>query len=124
MKTSCFRNYTGNDGVSICLRPPHDWTGACYTRLAPDRDSFYAAKAGKMSDQEYEEAYRKNVLSKLDAAEIYGMLRDSVLLCWEEPGAFCHRRVLARWIEEEIGIGVPEWQPSDETKKTGANPLF
>ena len=27
-----------------------------------------------------------------------------VLLCWESPGDFCHRRMIAKWIEEEKGV--------------------
>jgi uncharacterized protein (DUF488 family) len=34
--------------------------------------------------------------------------RGLVLLCFERPGQFCHRRVLAEWIEEQTGQVVPE----------------
>jgi uncharacterized protein YeaO (DUF488 family) len=34
--------------------------------------------------------------------------RGLVLLCFEKPGQFCHRRVLAEWIEEQTGQVVPE----------------
>jgi len=36
-----------------------------------------------------------------------------VLLCWERPGQFCHRRLLADWITSEIGIDVPEVKTYD-----------
>lgn len=31
-----------------------------------------------------------------------------VLLCFEPAGVFCHRRVLADWIEQQTGQHVPE----------------
>ncbi len=34
--------------------------------------------------------------------------RGLVLLRFEPAGAFCHRRVLARWVEEQTGQWVPE----------------
>jgi hypothetical protein len=32
------------------------------------------------------------------------------MLCWEAPGEFCHRRLVAEWLEGELGIQVPEWK--------------
>jgi hypothetical protein len=34
--------------------------------------------------------------------------RGLLLLCFEAPGSFCHRRVLAEWWEEQTGEHVPE----------------
>jgi len=34
--------------------------------------------------------------------------RGLVLLCFEPAGVLCHRRVLARWLEEQTGQEVPE----------------
>ena len=30
------------------------------------------------------------------------------MLCWEPPGKFCHRRLVAKWLEEHLGVDVPE----------------
>jgi hypothetical protein len=38
--------------------------------------------------------------------------RGLVLLCFEPPGVFCHRRVFAAWFEEQTGEHVPELQPA------------
>jgi hypothetical protein len=35
-----------------------------------------------------------------------------VLLCFERPGEFCHRRVFAAWWEELTGEAVPELEPA------------
>ncbi len=34
-----------------------------------------------------------------------------VLLCFERPGEFCHRRIFAVWWEEQTGEIVPELDP-------------
>lgn len=129
MKTSNFKHYAGDKGVAICIYPPINWTGLQYPALEPDRQAFYAIKAGTITKEQYEKLYRENVLSKLDPKKIYEMFKNNVLLCWEEPGEFCHRRIVAAWIEENLGIDVPEWNSVDEKieklqKIKKINPLF
>lgn len=124
MKTSNFKIYDGDQGVAICVYPPLDWNGAQYPALAPDRQTFFAKKAGDIDEVEYEKQYRELVLSKLDAKKILETFRKSVLLCWEPPGEFCHRRILADWIQEETGVEVPEWKPGDDDPNNISTPLF
>ena len=114
MKTSNFKTYKGDKGVAICIYPPIDWMDARYPALEPDRQTFFAKKADQITEEQYEQQYRERVLSKLDPQKIYDTLKGQVLLCWENPGEFCHRRIVAKWIEENLGIEVPEWQPGDE----------
>ena len=47
-------------------------------------------------------------MSYLNAQEIYDLLKDKVLLCYEDPLLFCHRHIVAAWLESELGIIVPE----------------
>lgn len=129
MKTSCFKYYTGDDGVAICLYPPLDWDGLRFPSLAPYRRTFFEKKEGKIDEKEYERKYREEVLSKLDPQQIYDMFKDNVLLCWEDPGVFCHRRIVSCWLKETIGIEVPEWNIKDEQleqlkKDKKISPLF
>jgi Protein of unknown function, DUF488 len=51
--------------------------------------------------------------------KVLGELRDLVetyapaplvLLCYEPPGAWCHRVLLAEWLQEKTGLLVPEWE--------------
>ena len=57
-------------------------------------------------------AYYADFLSALNARKVVrDLLRislDPILLCWERPGEFCHRRLVAEWIESETGLFVPE----------------
>ncbi|MDP9438845.1 MAG: hypothetical protein M3P49_08885 [Actinomycetota bacterium] len=36
-----------------------------------------------------------------------------VLLCWEPPGTYCHRRTLAESLRAKTGIAVPELRAGD-----------
>jgi len=56
----------------------------------------------------YTDAYHQEVLSKLNPADVYRDLKDSVLLCWEGPSKFCHRHIVASWLEAELGVIVTE----------------
>lgn len=57
----------------------------------------------------YTKQYYKEVLDKLDPKEIYDEIgEDSVLLCWEKPGSFCHRRIVAKWLEDNLSIKIEE----------------
>lgn len=118
MKTGNFKTYTGEDGVAICLYPPLDWGGARFAALEPPRHTFFAKKADQIDDAEYARQYQEEVLDKLDPQEIYSTLSGFVLLCWEPAGQFCHRRLVAKWLEDKLGVEVPEWTPADEKKKT------
>ena len=86
------------------------WHGRTYPPLFP------TWKMIKMNDeQEYRKAYREQILDKLDAQQVWDELgEDAVLLCFEkwddiESGqTFCHRRIVAEWLEEKLGVTVPE----------------
>jgi len=104
MQTSNFAR-AGRDpkAVSISLYPPRGWTGRRYKALAPTRQML------KMTNGEYRAAYQE-ILDRLDPRKVYQELgEDAILLCWEKPGEFCHRRLVAEWLERELGVEVPEY---------------
>ena len=69
----------------------------------------YFAKCKEDGDEEaYRKSYYEQVLRKLDAQKVYDDLKDKTLLCWEKSGKFCHRRIVAEWIYNEIGVIVEE----------------
>jgi uncharacterized protein YeaO (DUF488 family) len=121
MQTSNFaRSGSHPKAVAISRSQPRGWTGRAYEPLAPSWRLVQEAKSGAIDDDEYTRRYREEVLSKLDPATVYADLgEDAVLLCWENSGAFCHRRLVAEWFEEELGVLVPEvGEVSDDTKQT------
>lgn len=90
------------------------YTGTCFPSLAP-KLSFWKIwhdNIGKISDEEnnyfYIKEYYEQVLKKLDASYIYEILDGSILLCYEGNLDFCHRHIVAFWLEKELQIDVPE----------------
>ena len=61
----------------------------------------------------YRDAYFAQ-LDKLDARKVYNDLQNCVLVCFESSTdlaagkKFCHRRMVAGWLEEKLGVKVPE----------------
>lgn len=44
----------------------------------------------------------------MDPEEIYRKLDNSILFCYEENTEFCHRHIVAAWLEILLGIKVSE----------------
>lgn len=120
MKTSRFAN-VGDLGkhetpISISRWSPQWYFGKSYLTLAPPGEIVLAAKAGKLDQDDYEFLYKKNVLNRLDPnvvqQELLALGQNPVLLCYEDlskPGEWCHRRMVAAWLEEHNTCQVPEW---------------
>jgi uncharacterized protein (DUF488 family) len=114
MKTSFFK-LSGSDPkvVSIARYPP--WRGPLafkgwrYMALAPSKDLLNAWNEKSISEAEYIWRYNAETLSGLDPAQVYQELgNNAILLCYEAPGEFCYRRLIAGWFEEHLGVSVPE----------------
>ena len=91
-----------------------NYQGEYYSLLAP-KLSFWKIwhdNIGKISDEEnnryYVQEYWNQVLSKLDPEKVFKDLDNSVLLCYEPNTEFCHRHIVASWLEILLGIKVPE----------------
>lgn len=97
--------------ISIARFPPR-WYGSRrrYIALAPKKEML------KMPQAEYDQRFA-DILAKLDPRHVFDDLGDSaVLLCWEAPGDVCHRRWVAEWLEQALGIEIPEYGiPRDQT---------
>ncbi len=68
---------------------------------------------GKVSEDEnlrfYVESYYETVLKSLSPSDILNKLSDgSILLCYEKPQEFCHRQIVAIWLELFFNIEVRE----------------
>jgi uncharacterized protein (DUF488 family) len=56
----------------------------------------------------FDREYRKQ-LESLDAKQVAEDLGpNAIVLCWESFNVRCHRRLVAEWLEEKLGIVVPE----------------
>jgi hypothetical protein len=115
MHTSHFwRFYHENDPrlVSIALKSPEWFKGREYPPLAPRLDML------PMEEAEYRLEYQA-ILDRLDPRQVYEHLgQEAILLCWEPPSRFCHRRLVAEWLEKALGVQVLEFpQNYDQRQK-------
>lgn len=100
---------SGDRGKSV------NFQGACFSVLAP-KLSFWKIwhdNIGKIPDEinnrYYIEEYYKQVLKQLDPNEIVKYFIDgTIFLCYEDNLEFCHRHIVAYWLEKTLGINVPE----------------
>lgn len=101
----------GYTPVSIAGRAPGFYTGIQYKKLAPSWAIFKLWKDGDIDNFQYTEMFRENILANLNSREVRQELEsfgeNVVLLCYEKAGDFCHRHIVADWLET-TGIRVEE----------------
>jgi len=116
MDTSYFGNIKNVETpVSICGKAPTWYDGPQFKALAPKYDFFRAYKNGEIDEVGYTEQFERRVLMSLDPVWVYRYLLNVhgervSLMCYEKPGEFCHRRIVAKWLEIGNGIVIPERQ--------------
>lgn len=89
--------------VAISLGIPNGFKGVTCRELNPPVGLIVRYKANEISDKEYEQVYREEVLRGLNPLKIYEQLKGKVILCYCGKGAFCHRNIVMKWLEESIG---------------------
>lgn len=93
----------GVEPISISQGIPGWFKGKRELRLAPSQEMLH------MSRKDYTVAFDAQ-LATLDPKELFESLGDSsAILCWESPGIFCHRRRVAEWFEQSLGIKIDEY---------------
>jgi len=101
MTTGSFRNCARLYGaVSISSGVPDFFRGPQYRKVAPRWDML------KLSREEYDYEFGL-ILEKLNPEEVYRDLmvlgnNKPILLCWEKPNTWCHRRRVAEWLENGL----------------------
>jgi hypothetical protein len=117
MKTGCYFTFRGPGRIGITAYPPKNPTFSrdvpMVKALAPRRDML------KLPYDTYRQIFFGEILGTLDAAEIKTRLEqlvaphEPVLLCYERPpftpDNWCHRRMVAEWFQDQLGIDVPEF---------------
>lgn len=109
MHTSYYAKYKGNNGVSIAGKCPSWYHSREYKKLAPKYCWWKDWESGLIDNNEYIKLYYETVLNKLDPQKVYNELgENAVLLCWENKTKFCHRHIVAKWLENNLNIKVTE----------------
>ena len=125
--TSCYANAKVGNLVSITGDGGNAWGfyGNAYKKTSPKLYlwQYYDQNPDNLSEDELIDWYIKEFydlrLKDLNPYELMDTLKQKfgekiILLCHESPGLeitkehFCHRRLLADWIELETGIVIPE----------------
>lgn len=120
--TGSYSNCTHGNLISISFDKGKNagFKGKSMSQLAPNYDFFKIWKnnIGKISEEKntkyYINEYYTQVLSKID---IEALLKDEqfpILLCYENSNEFCHRHVLAEFINIKYGIYVYEIEQLDD----------
>ena len=105
---------SGDRGKSV------GFIGKSIPQLAPKRKFWevWHNNIGKIPEEQnnryYIEEYYKQVLSQIDIEELLKDEKDPILLCYEKEGQFCHRHVLAEFINTKYGIYVPDISISED----------
>ena len=96
-----------NQAISIARKTPKYINIPVYLDLAPQFDLVTDYK--KDHDQSrYVLRYSIEVLSKLDPQKVLKDLDGKILLCYEKSGDFCHRHIVAKWLNIYTGVEVKE----------------
>lgn len=99
--------------ISIAMKTPKFYTGTEFKALAPTWNIFSKWKSGEISNDQYIELFKKEVLDKLNKVQIKNFLNsfkdDIILLCYEKSSDFCHRHIVGQWISNEFNIEVQEY---------------
>lgn len=92
--------------VAISIGIPDNFCGEIMRELNPPSTLLYKYKAGLVNEEEYTEIYNDQVLAKLDANEVYNRLKGKVILCYCGKDKFCHRTLVMKWLEQNLGKEV------------------
>lgn len=141
MKTSNFANNQRYNlkGISISRYPAtrQGFNGPEFPPLFPNAFLLKGYKQGRITWPEYCEIYRTQLLC-LNPSEVWHQLHqhaqafygdgirpvEPVLLCYESAKTLdtqpCHRRLVAEWFKETLGVEVLEWEKNESTVSTAS----
>jgi len=128
MKTSYFskhgrRKFKG--AISIAVgQPKYVVVKTVYGALAPSWNLLQDYRNDNIDEDEYIERFKKQ-LAKLSPSVVHQDLSrlagdsEPILLCHCGTEDFCHRHLVAEWLEEKLGIKIPEEEENGITRAEG-----
>lgn len=114
--TSYFSNGAklSKDGIvmiGIALYPPKWFTGQSIKYVSPSWDILHNAK----SNEDYIQRFNAEILAKRDPKVFLSNIermangKDVALCCFEKPDEFCHRHLVADWLNKNLGLNIEEY---------------
>ena len=92
--------------ISIALFPPKWYIGDQLSAVAPDSAIFAGYKENIISEERFKKFYEYKI-KQIGKEKIFKMIediakgQDVALVCFEAPGCFCHRHILADYLNIE-----------------------
>lgn len=113
------RNSENPNSYAISVYGPNWYKGKSFKLLAPKHQTVIDYKKGSITEAEYIKQYLEYITRDGQTAQtLYDAIpENAILLCYESPNEFCHRRVFAEWIKYELGIEIPELLNQKELEK-------
>lgn len=128
---SCYTSYMSNkricnkDGfkIPVCNRI-YVWNGYSewYRDLAPTDQMIQWLHDQSKITSRVKEIFTKHYIAKLNSLKAEGILQkyvddinkrlqydDVFLLCYEKPKEFCHRHILAKFLNENFDLDIQEY---------------
>ena len=85
--------------------------------LYPDDSLLFGYRNGNIDEMEYTSWYLRKI-KKLGVENIISEIKrcgdNLVLLCWEAPDKFCHRHILADYLNKNSDLNITEFGESIE----------
>ena len=99
--------------VGISGKIPDGFNGVRYQQLAPKYSWWKQWHDEHMSNDWFIDKYYETVLNQLDPALVLSDLqkisKNIVLLCYETPEKFCHRHLVADWLNKNTDTNIIEY---------------
>lgn len=111
--TSYFANWRkfpiGCEAVGITRFMPPYWKHPNWENLAPSKELLRQYRDGNIDEfifriKYFDELKQRKITPKMVVNELKKFNKDIVLCCYEKPGDFCHRHLLAEWLKDEIAV--------------------
>lgn len=102
--------------ISIARFTPKFYNGDSFIDLAPSAILLNKLKNGYISEEEFTDSYINQlkyldfnlIIEEFNNLAIRNNAKGIVLLCFEKVGNFCHRNVLASYLNENFNLNVSE----------------
>ena len=101
--------------VAICCYPPCDLNVHNYRLFAPSRDILANCRGNIVL---YKERFKQEILDILPKDDVLKFIeelsvesngKDVALCCYEKPGEFCHRHIVAEYLNQNFGLNIVEY---------------
>lgn len=124
--------YTADNSAvfcAICGKCPEWYEGNWYRKVAPKwqwwklwHDTYAGHYESEEAKNYYTACYKNTVLDRLCKSIVIEELNSIAhgnnlyLLCFETPDKFCHRHLLANWLNDGLNEKIVEWNEYESKK--------